>query len=157
MTHPPVDDLPEEATSTLLGVCEQLSLSRHAGLARWAASVSDALLVRLASVKSGAPVDVIDFEPCGPLAWLDAAELKGLHSVVVAGAEASDDESVVEWWIRMGRLIVADFDRRAYEQAAIDAKAGAIEAEERRLACEARPATDFRGLPPWSGVLLPPD
>jgi hypothetical protein len=50
MTHRPVDDLPAEATSTLLGVCEQLSLSPHVGLARWAASVSDALLVRLASV-----------------------------------------------------------------------------------------------------------
>jgi hypothetical protein len=140
MTHPPVDDLPEEATSTLLGVFEQMSLSRHAGLARWAASVSDALLVRLASVTSGARVDVIDFEPCGPLAWLDAAELKGLHSVVVAGAEASDDESVVEWCTRMGRLIVAEIYRREYIQVAIDAKAAAIEAEERRLACEARPA-----------------
>jgi hypothetical protein len=64
MTHPAVDDLPEKATSTLLGVFEQLSLSRHAGLARWAASMSDALLVRLASATSGAPVDVIDFEPC---------------------------------------------------------------------------------------------
>ena len=30
MTHPPVDDLPEEATSTLLDVCWQLSQSRHA-------------------------------------------------------------------------------------------------------------------------------
>jgi hypothetical protein len=109
------------------------------------------------SVKSGARVDVIDFEPCGPLAWLDAAELKGLHSVVATGADASDDEAVVEWWIRMGRLIVADFYRRAYEQAAIDAKAAAIEAEELRLACEARPATDFRDVPPWSGVLPPPD
>ena len=85
----PGDDLPQEATSTLLGVYEQLSLSRHAGLARWAGSVSDALLVRLASVMRGARVDVIDFEPCGPLAWLDAAELKGLHSVMLAGAEAN--------------------------------------------------------------------
>jgi hypothetical protein len=152
MTHPPVDDLPEAATSTLLGVYEQLSLSRHAGLARWAASVSDALLVQLASVTSGARVDVIDFEPCGPLAWLDPAELKGLHSVVLAGAEASDDESVVEWCTRMGRLVVADFYRRAHEQAAIDAKAAVIEAEEWRLAREAKPAPDFRGVPPWSGA-----
>jgi hypothetical protein len=96
MTHPAVDDLPEEATATLLGVCEQLSLSRHAGLARWATSVSDALLVRLASVTSGERVHVIDFEPCGPLAQLNAAELEGLHSVVLAGAEALDDEAVVE-------------------------------------------------------------
>lgn len=152
MTHPAVDDLPEEATSTLLGVCEQLSLSRHAGLARWAASVSDALLVRLASATSGARVDVIDFEPCGPLARLDAAELEGLHAVMLAGAEASDDRSVVEWSTRMGRLIVDDFYRRAYEQAAIDAKAAVIEAEERRLACAARPATDLRGVLPWLGV-----
>jgi hypothetical protein len=151
MTHPPVDDLPEEATSTLLGVFEQLSLSRHAGLARWAASVSDALLVRLASVTSGARVDVIDFEPCGPLTRLDVAELKGLHWVVVAGAEASDDEAVVEWCTRVGRLIVADFYRRAYEQAAIDAKAAVIEAEEGRLAHEARPTLDLPGVRPWSG------
>ena len=152
MTHPPVDDLPEEATATLLGVCEQLSLSRHAGLARWAASVSDALLVRLASVKAGERVHVIDFEPCGPLAWLDAAELEGLHSVMLAGADASDDESVVEWCTRMVQLIVAEFYRRAYEQAAIDAKVAVIEAEERRLACEARRAPDLRGVPPWSEV-----
>ncbi|MDT7723069.1 MAG: hypothetical protein QOE94_4080 [Mycobacterium sp.] len=152
MTHPSVDDLPQEAAATLLGVCERLSQSRHAGLARWAASVSDALLVRLASVPSGSRVDVIDFEPCGPLARLDAAELEGLHSVVVACAEASDDESVVEWCTRMGRLIVADFYRREYEQAAIDAKVAVIEAEERRLAREARSAPDLRGVPPWSGV-----
>jgi hypothetical protein len=152
MTHPPVHDLPEEAAATLLGVCEQLSQSRHAGLARWAASVSDALLVRLASVRSDARVDVIDFEPCGPLARLDAAELEGLHSVVLACALASDDESVVEWCTLMGRLIVADFFRREYEQAAIDAKVAVIEAEERRLAREARPAPDLRDVSPWSGV-----
>jgi hypothetical protein len=34
MTYPTVDDLPEAATSTLLGVCAQLSQSRHPGLAR---------------------------------------------------------------------------------------------------------------------------
>jgi hypothetical protein len=115
--------------------------------------VSDALLVRLASVRRGERVEVIDFEPCGPLAWLDAAELEGLHSVMLAGADASDDESVVEWCNRMGRLIVAEFYRRAYlQQAAIDAKAAAIEAAEQRLACQARPAPDLRGIPPFSGV-----
>ena len=56
MTYPAVDDLPEEATSTLLDVCTQLSRSRHAGLARWAASVSDALLVRLVTVTTGVHV-----------------------------------------------------------------------------------------------------
>lgn len=142
MTHPPVDDLPEAATATLLGICQQLSLSRHAGLARWAASVSDALLVRLASVISGERVDVIDLEPCGPLAWLDAAELEALHAVVLAGAEASDDESVAEWCTHMDRLIVADLYRRAYEQAGTDASAAVIEAEEQRPAREAGPAPD---------------
>ncbi len=106
MTHPPVDDLPQEAAATLLGVCEQLAQSRHAGLARWAAAVSDALLVRLASVRSGARVDVIGFEPCGPLARLDAAELEGLHAVVLACAVASDDESVVQWCTLLGRRIL---------------------------------------------------
>ena len=152
MTYPAVDDLPEEATSTLLAVCGQLSQSRHAGLARWAASVSDALLVQLVSVMTGARVDVADIEPCQPLARLDGAELKGLHAVLLAGADASDDESVVEWCNRMGRLIVAEFYRRAYLQAAIDAKAAAIEAAEQRLACQARPAPDLRGIPPFSGV-----
>src|ERR1700761_664540 len=116
MTHPDVDDLPEGATSTLLSVFEQLSQSRHAGLARWAASVSDALLVRLVTVIAGERVDVTDIEPCGPLAQLDGAELEGLHSVMLAGADASDDESVVEWCTRMCGLIVAEFYRRAYEQ-----------------------------------------
>ena len=140
MTHPAVDHLPEEATCTLLDVCWQLSKSRHAGLARWAASVSDALLIRLMSVTSGARFDVIDFVPCAPLARLDTAELEGLHAVVVAGAVASDDESVVEWCTRMDWLIVADFYRRAYEQVIVDAKAAAMVAEERRLACVARTA-----------------
>ena len=68
MTYPTVDDLPEEATSTLLGVCGQLSQSRHPGLARWAASVSDALLVRLVTVTTGVHVDGTTTEPGPPLA-----------------------------------------------------------------------------------------
>jgi hypothetical protein len=152
MTHPAVDHLPEEATSTLLDVCWQLSKSRHAGLARWAASVSDALLVRLATVTAGVRVDVTDIEPCRPLAELDGAELEGLYSVLLAGADASDDESVVEWCTRMGRLIVAEFYRRAYEQSVIDAKAAVIEAEERRLAWEAHAAPDLHSVTPCSEV-----
>jgi hypothetical protein len=144
MTYPAVDDLPEEATSTLLGVCGQLSQS-----------VSDALLVQLVSVTTGARVDVTDIEPRQPLARLDGAELEGLHAVLRAGADASDDDSVVEWCNRMGRLIVAEFYRREYWQAAIDAKAAAIEAAEQRLACQARPAPDLRGIPPWSEASRP--
>ena len=157
MTYPAVDDLPEEATSTLLGVCSQLSQSRHRGLARWAASVSDALLVQLVTVTTGVTVDVSDIEPPRPLAQLDAAELDALHSLLRAGAEASDDESVVEWCTRMVRMIVADFNRREYEQAAIDAKAAVIIAEERRRECGARSAPDPRSVPPLSEALLPPD
>lgn len=151
MTYPAVDDLPEEAASTLLDVCGQLSQSRHAGLARWAASVSDALLVRLVTVTIGAPVDVTDIEPCRPLAELDGAELDGLHSVLLAGADASDDEAVAVWCTRMGQLIVAEFCRREL----IDAKAAAIEAEEQRLECEAPPGPDLRGIPSWSEVSRP--
>ena len=65
MTYPAVDDLPEGATSTLLGVCAQLSQSRHPGLARWAASVSDALLVRLVSVTPASASAAPRTEPCG--------------------------------------------------------------------------------------------
>ena len=140
MTHPPVHDLPREATSTLLNICGQLAQSRHARLAQWAAPVSDALLVRLVRVIAGTHVEVTGMEPCRPLAHLSCAELKALHSVMHVGADASDDESVVEWCTLMCALIVADFYRRLYEQAAIDAKAAVIEAEERRLACQARGA-----------------
>ncbi|HEY1842679.1 MAG TPA: hypothetical protein VGG53_21150 [Mycobacterium sp.] len=122
MTYPAVDDLPQEATSTLLGVCTQLSQSRYPGLSRWAASVSEALRVRLISVTTGVRVDGIGTESRPPLALLDGAELKVLQSVVLAGSAASDDRSVVEWCSRMARLIVADFYRRVYEQVAIDAK-----------------------------------
>jgi hypothetical protein len=152
MTFPAVDDLPEQAAATLLGICGQLSQSRHAGLARWATSVSDALLVRLVTLMAGARVDVTDIEPRRPLAQLNGAELEGLHSVLFAGADASDDESVAEWCTRMCQLIVAEFYHREYEQAAIDAKAAVIEAEERRLACEARRASGFRSVSPRSGV-----
>lgn len=148
MTYPAVNDLPEEATTTLLDVCTQLSRSRHEGLSRWAAAVTDALLVQLVTVTTGATVDVTDIEPPRPLALLDAAELETLHSLLRAGAEASDDESVVEWCIRTGRLIVADLDRREYEQAAIDTKATAIIAEERRRECGAWQAADFHSVPP---------
>ena len=148
MTYPAVDDLPEAATSTLLGVCSQLSQSRHRGLARWAASVSDALLVRLVSVTTGVHVGGTTTEPRPPLATLDAAELEGLYSLLLAGAEASDDDSVVRWCTRMSRLIVAEVGRRELIQAAIDAKVAAIEAEERWLACKARRAPAHRtGLP----------
>ena len=155
MTHAPVDDLPEEAAATLLGVCGQLSQSRQAGLARWAASVSDALLARLVSVTTGARVDFTDTEPGRPLAQLGATELEWLQSVLLAGADASDDEAVIEWCTRMGRLIVAEFYRREYERAVINAKAAAIEAEE--LAREARPVPDLRGIPPWSEVSKLPE
>jgi hypothetical protein len=144
LTYPTVDDLPEEATSTLLGVCSQLSQSRHPGLARWAASVSDALRVRLVTVTTGVHVDGGTTEPRPPLAKLDAAELEGLYSLLLAGTEASDDESVVRWCTRMGRLIVAEIYRREYIQVAIDAKAAAIEAEERRLCL--RGAASARGV-----------
>ncbi len=151
MTHPAVDHLPEEATSTLLRICERLSRSRHAGLAQWATATSDALLIRLMSVTSGEPVQVVDFQACGPLAQLTAAELEELQVAVLAGAANNADESVVEWCTRMDRLIVADFWRREYEQSVIDAKAAVMEAEERRLACQVRPVRACRSVPPLSG------
>src|SRR5271155_204199 len=146
MTHPPVDDLPEEAASILLGVFEELSRSRHPGLARWAGPVSDALLIRLVSLTNDVHVD-LDAEPCPPLARLNAAELKGLHQVLAAGADASDDDAVIDWCTKMGRLIVAEFGLRAYHQAAIDAKVAVIAAEELRIARESRLAPGFRGVP----------
>jgi hypothetical protein len=148
MTHPAVDHLPEKATSTLLRICERLSRSQLPGLAQWAASTSDALLVQLASVTSGARIDVVDFQACGPLAQLETAELEELRVVVLAVATNSDDASVVEWCTRMDRLINADFWRREYEQAVFDAKAAAMEAEERSLACKARTAPNLRGVSP---------
>ena len=144
MTYPSVGDLPEQATSTLLGVCAQLSRSRHPGLARWAAGASDALLARLVAVSTGVQVDGANHEAC-PLKTLAAAELEGLHALLLAGAEASDDEWVVTWCTRMNGLIVADFCRRELEQMAFDAKADAIIAEERRLACLTRRDGPFIG------------
>jgi hypothetical protein len=134
MTFPAVGELPEDATSTLLGVCAQLSRSRHPGLARWASTVSDALLVRLVSVTTGVDVGGTGSERC-PLKTLDDAELEGLHALLRAGAEASDDEAVVQWCTRMNGLILADLCRRELIQLAIDAKAAAIVAEERRVGC----------------------
>ncbi len=152
MTYPTVDDLPEAATSTLLSVCTQLSQSRHPGLSRWAASVSDALLVRLVSATTGVSIEGSSTEPARPLAKLDAAELDGLYAVMLAGAEASDDESVARWCTRMSQLIVADFYRRESIQVAIDAKAAVIEAEERRLACLARPVPELHSVSRRSAV-----
>jgi hypothetical protein len=146
MTYPAVGDLPEDATSTLLGVCAQLSRSRHPGLARWAGSVSDALLVRLVSVTTGVDVGSSASERC-PLTALDDAELEGLHALLRAGAEASDDDAVVQWCTRMSSLIVADFCRRELIQLAVDAKAAAIVAEERRLGCLAHPMPELHSLP----------
>jgi hypothetical protein len=146
MTYAAVGNLPEEATSTLLGVCAQLSQSRHPGLARWAASVSDALLIRLVSVTTGVNIDGTGSERC-PLKTLDDAELEGLHALLRAGAEASDNEAVVQWCTRMNGLIVADLCRRELQQLAIDAKAAAIVAEERRLGCLAHPRPELHSVP----------
>jgi hypothetical protein len=52
----------------------------------------------------------------------------------------------------MSRLIVAEIYRREYIQVAIDDKASAIEAEERRLACDALPALALRTVLPSSAV-----
>ncbi len=145
MTYPAVGDLPEDATSTLLGVCAQLSRSRHPGLARWASSVSDALLVRLVTVTTGVDVGGAGSERC-PLKTLDEAELEGLHALLLAGAEASDDEAVVQWCTQMNGLILADLCRRELNQLAIDAKAAAIVAEERRLGCLAHPTPQLYSM-----------
>jgi hypothetical protein len=63
------------------------------------------------TVTTGAPVDVTDIEPYRPLAELYGAELDGLHSVLLAGADASDDEAAAVWCTRIGQLIVADGKR----------------------------------------------
>jgi hypothetical protein len=145
MTYPTVDDLSEAASCTLLGICTQLSQSRHPGLARWATSVADALLVRLVSVTTGVHIDNTTTESRQPMATLDGAELEGLHALLLAGAEASDDESVARWCTRMSRIIVAEACRRELIQLAVDAKVAVIEAEERQRACEA-------GLAPRSAM-----
>jgi hypothetical protein len=75
--------------------------------------------------------------PSEQLAELNTAELLDLRQVVTAGTRAGDD-AFVEWCTRTGRQIVAELYLRAYTQAAIDAKAAAINGEERRLACAAR-------------------
>jgi hypothetical protein len=151
MTYPAVDNLPEEATSALLGVCAQLSRSRHPGLARWASSVSDALLVRLVSVTTGVHVDGAGNEPC-PLRTLATPELEALHALLLAGTEASEDESVVRWCTKMNGLILADLCRRELERLAIDAKAAAIVAEERRLGCLSRPVPEKNLARPLAGT-----
>ena len=57
----------------------------------------------------------------------------------------SDDEAVARWCTRASRLIVAEVYRRELIQAAIDAKAASIEAEERRIASQA-PAVRLTSL-----------
>jgi hypothetical protein len=109
------------------------------------------------SAITGATVGFTDTEPCRLLAQLDAAELEGLYSVLHAGADASDDEAVSTWCTRMGRLLVAECYRRIYEQAVINAKAAAIDAEERRLACPGRPVPELRSAPRWAQVSLRPE
>ena len=146
MTYPAVGDLPEDATTTLLGVCAQLSRSRHSGLARWASTVSDALLVRLVSVTTGVEVGGPGSKSC-PLNTLDDAELEGLHALLLAGPEASVDDAVVQWCTRMNGLILADLCRRELNQLAVDAKAAAIVAEERRLGCLAHPMPELHSVP----------
>jgi hypothetical protein len=64
-----------------------------------------------------------NFEPA--LTDLDTTELNELRQAVAAETRA-------------GKLIAAELYRRAYIQAAIDAKAAVIIDEERRLACGSR-------------------
>ncbi len=75
--------------------------------------------------------------PSEQLAELNTAELLDLRQVVTAGTRGGD-EAFVDWCTRTGGQIVAELYLRAYTQAAIDAKAAAINGEERRLACAAR-------------------
>ncbi len=75
--------------------------------------------------------------PSAELADRDTTELIELRKAVAAGARTGDDV-VVDWCTRADKLIVAEFFRRAYVQAAIDAKAAVIIDEERRLACGAQ-------------------
>ena len=81
--------------------------------------------------KSASPISSAE------LADLSTPELAELRQTVAAGAPTGDDDSV-DWCTRTDKLIVAEFYRRVYTQAAIDAKAAVIIDEERRLACGAR-------------------
>ena len=154
-SYPPIDDLPEAACGKLLGTASKLAELRQPGLARWAEALSDALLARSVSLTTGLPVDVVDTEPVA-LAVLDAAELQGLHWIISASAEQSYDIEVIGWCTRMGRLIMAEFDRRGLEQAIIDARADMIAAEEIRRERESQPPPDLRGILPWSERSKPP-
>ncbi len=152
--HPGVEGLSEQAAAALLDVFQHLALLRSPGLARWAAAVSDALLARLLWLSTGVRAEFADTEPV-PLSALDAAELVGLHEIVAAAGEA--DQAIREWCTEMGRNITAALEDLQYDQALVNAKVGCIEAEELRIAREARPAPDLRGLPEWSQVSKPPE
>lgn len=146
---PPVSELPEAAAGTLLGVFSKLAELHQPALARWAEAVGDVLLARLVWLTTNVKAEPADTEPV-PLSTLDAAELEGLHWVLVATAAETDDSAARGWLTELGRMILADFERRIYEQAVIDAKADAIDAEEQRIAREKQPPPNTNGLPPWS-------
>lgn len=142
-----VDGLSEQAAAALLDVFQHLAVLRSPGLARWAASVDDALLARLLRLSTGVRAEFADTEPV-PLSALDAAELVGLHEIVAAAGEA--DPAIREWCTEMGRNITAQLEDLQYDQALVNARSAAIEAEELRRERESRPATDLGGLPKWS-------
>lgn len=138
MSFPPTDDLPEPGATALLLVVERLSLLESSGIARWAAALATVLL--------GEPAEPV------PLAEMHIAELSELHRVLLLTAEACGGEKpLIRWVTDMGAMIVAELDRRDWEQRVTNAVAAAIdaelEAEKRRANSVAR---DTTGIVPWS-------
>ncbi len=152
MTHPNVDGLAEQGAYVLLHVFEWLARSRSPGLARWAGSVADALLARLASIAAGEPVLALS-EPVS-MSDLDDADiltvapwLNGLHV---------DDDDTERWLTECALMMRDEYRRRQHEKGVIRAKFDAVAAEEMRIERESKPPPDLRGLPKWSELSRPP-
>jgi hypothetical protein len=136
-SFPPTDNLPEPGATAILLIAERLSLLESAELAAWATALAHELLGEAA-------------EPVA-LDRLHVAELDALHDVIALTAQACPDKAVIRWCCEMGRMIVAELDRREWEQRLTNAVAAAMDAEleaEKRRANSA--ARDTSGILPWS-------
>ena len=71
-----------------------------------------------------------DFPSADDLSKLSTAQLIVLHEVIAV------ESLITGWHVELGQLILAELEQRVAEQAIVNAKAAAIEAEEMRLARE---------------------
>ena len=143
--------LPGDALHRLLNEFDKLAQSDHRPTARWANWCWWAIGLQLGLAPPGT-------EPQHDgLAAMTDGELVVLRDRFGQSRWCcSPVPGLAAWCRQLVGALVDEFDRRVWQRANEQARFQIIAAEEQRLAREAKPPPDLRGLPTWKEISGPP-